>query len=90
MNASMCPIVGRKMSPRGSLGLASSANLRSYLLRDHVLAEEVDRLAEALDRVLRRTCAALVSMPSRPPQNTYVSAPSSTPRSIERIVFCSA
>ena len=29
-------------------------------------------------------------MPSRPPQNTYVSAPNSLPRSIARIVFCSA
>ena len=34
--------------------------------------------------------AASVSTPSRPPQNTYVVAPSSTPRSIARIVFCSA
>ena len=30
MNASMWPVVGRKMSPRGSLGFASSANFRSY------------------------------------------------------------
>ena len=29
MNASACPTVGRKMSPRGSLGLGSSAKRRS-------------------------------------------------------------
>ena len=34
--------------------------------------------------------AASTSAPSRPPQNTYVRAPSSTPRSIARIVFWSA
>ncbi len=39
---------------------------------------------------LRGSFAALVSVPSRPPQKTYVSAPSSTPRSMERIAFCSA
>ena len=53
MNASMWPIVGRKMSPRGSFGLGSSANLRSYPCDRDVLAEEVDRVAEPLDRLLR-------------------------------------
>ena len=41
------------MSPRGSFGLASSANLKPYLLIDRVLAEVVDRLAQPLDRFVR-------------------------------------
>jgi hypothetical protein len=39
------------MSPRGSLGLASRAKLEVVALVEHVLAQEVQRLAVALDGV---------------------------------------
>ncbi len=41
------------MSPRGSFGLASSANLRSYLLIERILAQEVQRFAKPLAGVER-------------------------------------
>ena len=41
------------MSPRGSLGFGSSAKLQVVPLGDRVLAEEIDRLAEALQALQR-------------------------------------
>src|SRR5215510_7379365 len=89
MSASAWPIVGRKMSPRGSLGFGSSANLRLYPCE----IEYSQRKLSASRNHFIASCGflpAFVSVPSRPPQKTYVDAPSSTPRSMERIVFCRA
>ena len=44
MNASAFPTVGSRMSPRGSFGFGSIANLHAVALLAHVLAEQVQAL----------------------------------------------
>ena len=50
MKASAWPTVGRRMSPRGSLGLGSSAMRRRRPRSADVLADEVDGLLVAVER----------------------------------------
>src|SRR5580765_5537250 len=74
------------MSPRGSFGLASSANLKPYL-------RSIEYSQSALTASRNRLTAssgwrhASVSVPSRPPHSTQIFAPGGPPGSSPLWVF---
>ena len=69
MNASMCPVVERERSPRGSLGLASSANYRSDSLST-AYSQRKSMASRMCATAVRGSRHASASVPSRPPQKT--------------------
>ena len=77
------------MSPRGSFGFGSIANRRPYPCSSTYPASR-SRPSLYRESAAAMSLAAPDSAPSRPPQNTYVFAPSSAARSRLRIVLASA
>src|SRR2546425_2426030 len=77
------------MSPRGSFGFASSATLKPYCRSIEYSHRWLTASRSRLTASSGRRHAS-VSAPWRPPHKTKIFAPSAAPKSIARIVFCSA
>ena len=89
MKPRYAPVVPYRLSPRGSLGFAREREPEAIFPVQRVFAQVIDRLAQPLDRFVRRAHASVIG-DLRPPHNTKIFAPSSAPMSIALIAFCTA